>query len=305
MKDVDQDKKKITLLTTLSNECLDQFHKKLRIVEHCQFLFNACKKFETTTENLNKWLSKEIGLKYPYIGLPRTQQTTPDSWEIRDDESVDDFFIEGTKLSSRVRTGELYFEGTKILIDTKKIINKIFPFKKPGAKRFSAPAKLQRRSGKIRPETAVSKKSKISSASRDIVSTDTPEKPGVSTLSKVVIQAKPSFSSSSPGSSFISEKITEEAEIDQSESYSDLDINLGHLGKFDNLWNLHNKVVVDIKELKEEKRNLMYENERLKALLRLILETAAIHGDVPEPDTASTTSSFRSSLSASFKTIFG
>lgn len=175
------------------------------------------------------------------------------------------------------------------MLDTKKIISRIFPVKKVVSKRSSAPSKLLRRSGKVRPETSVSATSKVSSTSLDLQS----EKPEVSTLSKVVIQAKSSISTSSSIFSTPS-KITEEDEVDNEDLdlIPEVDVGIGHLEKLDTLWNLQSKVIVDIKELKGEKRSLRCENEKLKRMLRLVLEEAALRqGNCGESSNSVDTSS--------------
>ncbi|XP_044758970.1 dynein regulatory complex subunit 2-like [Coccinella septempunctata] len=299
----ENDNRKITILTTTSNNSIEHLNRILRTVEHCLFLYKACRKYETSNENLNKWLNKKIGLKYPYFGLPQVQEAKMDAWEEQDDDLTDDFVIEGTKLFSRINLGQLHFQGPKILIDTKKIISRIFPAKKATSKRSSAPSKLLRRSGKIRPETSVSYGSKVSSTSQDLFS----DKPQVSNLSKVLIQAKPSVSSSASLLSTPS-KITEEDEEDEQKDLDfipELDVGIGHLEKLNYLWDMKSKVIVDIKELKGEKNQLRYENEQLKHMLRLVLEAAALRrGDMGNDTDSCVTSSGRGSFSATLRTAY-
>ncbi|XP_045476800.1 dynein regulatory complex subunit 2 [Harmonia axyridis] len=302
-KNNDSDNRKITSLTTTSNDSLSHLVRILKIVEHCLFLYRACRKYETPNETLNKWLNKEIGLKYPYFGLPQIQETSMDVWEDKEEELLDDFILEGTKLFSMIDFGQIHFEGPKIMIDTKKIISKIFPVKKSSSKRSSAPSKLLRRSGKVRPETSVSLASKISTTSQ------MSDKPDVSTLSKVIIQAKPSISSSSSLYTTPS-KITEveedeEEERKDSETFPEVHADIAHLDKLNHLWELQSKIIVDMKELKAESKHLRHENERLKIMLRLVLEAAALKKRLVESDTiSSVSSSMRSSFSASLRPTY-
>lgn len=102
--------KKITVQTATSNEALEHLNRILRTVKHCMFLFEACRKYETPHENLNKWLNKEIGLKYPYVGLPQLQENNLEIWDDKEEDLVDDFIVEGTKLFSRIDFRQLHFE---------------------------------------------------------------------------------------------------------------------------------------------------------------------------------------------------
>ncbi|KAK9887971.1 hypothetical protein WA026_000262 [Henosepilachna vigintioctopunctata] len=302
MKCTNIDKRKITLLTTLSNDCLRDLNEKLKTVEYCEFLFLSCQKYESICEKLNKWLNKKIGLKYPYVGLPQSGEDK-NSWIMKRDDLVsDDFVLEGQPLFSEGETEDPNFKGHRFVVDTKKIINKVFSTKRQSSKRSSAPPKLHLHSGKVRPETGISGKSKPST-SRDAQSTSTTDKPGVCTLSKVVIQAKPQPSTSSSGTSLTSNKIQEEVDNEELECMQVFDVDIGHLGKLENFWNLHSKVVVDMMDLKQEKKNLLYSNERMKVLLRLLLESAALQGGRVELETASSVSSMRSAVSATIRSM--
>lgn len=84
----------------------------------------------------------------------------------------------------------------------------------------------------------------------------------------------------------------------------EVDVGIGHLEKLDTLWNLQSKVIVDIKELKGEKRSLRCENEKLKRMLRLVLEEAALRqGNCGESSNSVDTSS-RSCFSATLPEFY-